>query len=424
MPAVAMSVLALGINHNTASIAIRDRLAFSPETIPEALQDLLRSAGLGEAAILSTCNRVEVYGAGHLDSDRLMHWLHQHRHLPLDDLRRCLYVKHDADAIRHVMRVASGLDSMVLGEPQILGQMKDAYAVAQNAGTVGQQLARLFQQTFAVAKQVRTDTAIGQSAVSVAYAAVQLSKRIFSDLSKTTALFIGAGETVQLAAQHLVQQGATRIIVANRTLSRAAELAHLYGGEAISLGELPDYLPRADIVISSTASPLPILGKGLIERAIKQRKHKPMFMVDLAVPRDIEPEAATLDDVYLYSVDDLNGVVQENMKARQEAALQAEEIIATHVDAYLEWQRSRDAAGTIRDLRDHFTQIQHQEYERALARLRAGDNAEEVLQQFAHRLGNKFLHAPSQRLRHAAANGQLDTIEQVRSVFDLDESGS
>ncbi len=421
-----MSVFAIGINHVTAPVAIRDRMAFPPEVITDALRELSARDSHPEAVILSTCNRVELYLSGDISPDDVRHWLSEHRRLSSDELQRCLYVKHDAEAIRHIMRVASGLDSMVLGEPQILGQLKDAFAAAQSAGSLGQQLSRLFQQSFAVAKQVRTDTAIGQSAVSVAYAAAQLAKRIFADLSKTTVLFIGAGETVQLAAQHLVQPGATKVIVANRTVARAEELANLYGGEAVPLSELASVLPRADIVISSTASPVPVLGKGLVESAIKKRKHKPIFMVDLAVPRDIEPEVAELDDVFLYTVDDLTTVVQENLKARQDAAVQAETIIAEQVEQFLLWQRERDAAGTIRDLRDNWQQIQNQELERAMQRLIAGDAPAEVLKQFGHRLGNKFLHAPSERLRADAAAGRSHSLDTVRHLFDLDaaaESG-
>lgn len=418
-----MSVFAIGINHVTAPVAIRDRLAFPPDIMADALRELANQASQPEAAILSTCNRVELYLSGDVEPADISRWLQQHRHISADDLQRSLYIKRDAEAIRHVMRVASGLDSMVLGEPQILGQLKDAFAAAQAAGSLGQQLSRLFQQSFAVAKQVRTDTAIGQSAVSVAYAAVQLAKRIFTDLSKTTVLFIGAGETVQLAAQHLVQPGATKVIVANRTVARAEELASVYGGEAVPLSELAAVLPHADIVISSTASPLPILGKGLVESAIKKRKHKPIFMVDLAVPRDIEPEVAELDDVFLYTVDDLTTVVQENLKARQEAAVQAEQIIAEQVEQFLAWQRERDAAGTIRDLRDNWQQIQNQELERAMQRLGAGDEPAEVLKQFGHRLGNKFLHSPSERLRADAAAGRSHSLDAVRHLFDLDSAG-
>jgi len=416
-----MTVLALGLNHVTAPIAVRDRLAFSPDIIRDALRELCQHVGLPEAAILSTCNRVEVYAAGEVEIDAVIAWLAQHRHINGVDLHACLYVRQHADAVRHIMRVAAGLDSMVLGEPQILGQMKDAFATAKEAGTVGSELSRLFQQTFAVAKQVRTETAIGASAVSVAYAAVQLAKRIFDDLSHTTVLFIGAGETIALCAQHLANQGVSKMIVANRTVARAQELALQYGGEAIALFDIPLHLARADIVISSTASQLPLLGKGAVERAIKARKHKLMFMVDLAVPRDIEPEVAELDDVFLYSVDDLNGVVQENLKARQEAALEAEEIIAGQVDQFLAWQRSRDAVGTIRDLRARWQSVQDDETQRAMARLRAGDNADEVIKQLAHRLGNKFLHAPSEHLRSAAAEGQHETLNTVRRLFDLDD---
>lgn len=419
-----MTVSVFGINHVSAPVAIRERLAFSPDIIVPALQDLINDVEAPEAVILSTCNRVELYIAGLPEEALMRTWLQRHRHVSAEDLHRCLYVRQSSDAVRHLMRVSCGLDSMVLGEPQILGQLKDAFATAQSAGTVGFQLSRLFQQSFTVAKQVRTETAIGQSAVSVAFAAVQLAKRIFSDLADTTALFIGAGETVQLAAQHLVQNGARDIIVANRTINRAEELASLYGGEAISLSAIPDVLARADIVISSTASPLPIIGKGIVERAIKARKHKPMFMVDLAVPRDIEAEVAQLNDVFLYSVDDLNGVVQDNMKSRQEAAAQAEKIITAQVENFLSWQRERDAAGTIKDLRDHWRTVQELELERALQRLNAGESAEDVLRQFSHRLGNKFLHAPSERLRAAASAGEQQTLSSVRNLFDLDRSSS
>lgn len=415
-----MPVFALGLNHVTAPLSVRDRLAFAPDSIAPALMELTQSAGFAEATILSTCNRVEVYAAGEGDPAQLLGWLAQHRRVSAHELNAHLYLKRESDAVRHVMRVASGLDSMVLGEPQILGQLKEAFAIAQTTGTVGSELSRLFQQSFAVAKQVRTDTAIGASAVSVAYAAVKLSKRIFADLAQTTVLFVGAGETIQLCAQHLAQQGVTRMIVANRTVTRAQELARAYGGEAIALHELPEYLPRADIVISSTASPLPIIGKGLIERVIKARKRKPVFMVDLAVPRDIEPEVATLDDVYLYTVDDLNGVVQENLKARQEAALQAEEIITAQVEQFALWQHSRNAVDTIRDLRASLHRIQEYELARAMARLNNGDSAADVLKQFSHRLSNKFLHVPSERLRDAAGRQQNDMIDAVRQVFDLD----
>ena len=419
-----MTVSVFGINHVSAPVAIRERLAFSPDIIVPALQDLIHDLDAPEAVILSTCNRVELYVAGLPHEASMRTWLQRHRHVSAEDLQRCLYVRQSSDAIRHLMRVSCGLDSMVLGEPQILGQLKDAFATAQSAGTVGFQLSRLFQQSFTVAKQVRTDTAIGQSAVSVAFAAVQLAKRIFNDLAETTALFIGAGETVQLAAQHLMQNGAREIIVANRTINRAEELANLYGGEAISLSAIPDVLARADIVISSTASPLPIIGKGVVERAIKARKHKPMFMVDLAVPRDIEAEVGELNDVFLYSVDDLNGVVQDNMKSRQEAAAQAEHMISAQVENFLSWQRERDAAGTIKDLREHWRNVQELELERALQRLNAGESAEDVLRQFSHRLGNKFLHAPSERLRAAASAGEQQTLSSVRNLFDLDRSSS
>ncbi len=307
-----MAFLALGINHKTASVDVRERVAFTPEQLVEALQQLCRLTDSREAAILSTCNRSELYiEQDHLSADIVLRWLADYHHLSLDELRACAYVHEDDAAVRHMMRVASGLDSLVLGEPQILGQMKSAYAVAREAGTIGPLLGRLFQATFNAAKQVRTDTAIGENPVSVAFAAVSLAKQIFSDLQRSQALLIGAGETITLVARHLHELGVKRIVVANRTLERASILAEQFGAHAVLLSDIPAELVRSDIVISSTASQLPILGKGAVESALKLRKHKPIFMVDIAVPRDIEPEVGELDDVYLYSVDDLHEVVAE-----------------------------------------------------------------------------------------------------------------
>ena len=329
-----MAFLALGINHKTASVDVRERVAFTPEQLVEALQQLCRLTPSREAAILSTCNRSELYlEQDQLSADEVLRWLADYHRLNLDELRACAYIHQDNDAVRHMMRVAAGLDSMILGEPQILGQMKSAYAVAREAGTVGPLLGRLFQATFSTAKTVRTDTAIGENPVSVAFAAVSLAKQIFADLHRSQALLIGAGETISLVARHLHDQGVKRIVVANRTLERASQLAEQFGAHAVLLADIPQELAHSDIVISSTASQLPILGKGAVERALKQRKHKPMFMVDIAVPRDIEPEVGELDDVYLYTVDDLHEVIEENLKSRQGAAQAALQNAVTERDA-------------------------------------------------------------------------------------------
>lgn len=327
-----MQLLALGINHKTAPVDLREQAAFAPEILPDALVDITRSGVAQEAAIVSTCNRTEIYcGVSPEQEAEAVEWFCTYLKLDADEIKPYLYEHPDELAVQHAFRVASGLDSMVLGEPQILGQMKDAFAAAHRAGTTGKMLNHLFQQTFSVAKTVRTDTAIGASAVSVASAAVTLAKQIFDDLSKKTVLLIGAGEMIELCARHLKESGIGHMIVANRTVERAELLAKEFKAEAISLMEMPLRLADADIVISSTASQLPILGKGAVERALKERKHRPVFMVDIAVPRDIEPEVGDLNDIYLYTVDDLKDVVQENLKSRQEAAGEAEKLLVTRL---------------------------------------------------------------------------------------------
>ena len=300
-----MTLLALGINYTTAPVSIRERLAFPAEILCDAVTDLWQQQHISEAAILSTCNRTEIYcTAADNNIVPIIDWISRNRQLNQAEFQPYLYAHTDNALIRHIFRVASGLESMVLGEPQILGQMKSAYQTANQAGTLGKNLGKLFQHTFSTAKRERTDTAIGSSSVSVAFAAVQLSKQIFDNLNQQTALLIGAGETIELTARHLHQNGIGRIIIANRTYEKAHTLASLFNGYAIALSELPLHIHEADIIVSSTASQLPILGKGLVESAIKKRKHKPIFMVDLAVPRDIEPEVTKLNDVYLYTVDD------------------------------------------------------------------------------------------------------------------------
>jgi glutamyl-tRNA reductase len=322
-----------------------------------------------------------------------------------------------------MMRVACGLDSMILGEPQILGQMKDAYASAREAGTLGPLLGRLFQATFSTAKTVRTDTRIGENPVSVAFAAVSLAKQIFSELPRSQALLIGAGETITLVARHLHEQGIRRIVVANRTLERASQLADEVGGQAVLLADIPEQLVNSDIVISSTASPLPILGKGAVERALKKRKHRPVFMVDIAVPRDIEPEVGELDDVYLYTVDDLHEVIAENLRSRQGAARAAEELVLTGVDEFMARLRERDSVDLLRGYRQRAEQLRDEELAKALRQLGNGIPAEDVLAQLARGLTNKLLHAPSVQLKKFSAAGRHDALAVAQELLDLDGAG-
>jgi len=412
-----MTLLAFGINHKTAPVNIREKVAFAPEKLLLALQDLVSRDVIQEAVILSTCNRTELYcGLDYPANDAVLEWLSEFHQLPISPY---IYAHQDSAAVQHILRVASGLDSLVLGEPQILGQIKEAYMTANAAGAIGAQLNRLFQHTFAVAKQVRTDTAIGASPVSVAFAAVSLAKQIFSDLSQHKVMLIGAGETIDLVARHLKENQVNRMIVANRTVERAEQLAKTFGAEAIALKDIPEYLHEADIVISSTASPLPILGKGLIERAIKQRKHKPMFMVDIAVPRDIEPEVSELRDVYLYTVDDLQEVIEENRKSRLEAAMQAEEIIAAQVDHFMGWLRSLDAVDAIRAYRDKCHMLRDDAVTNARRQLLAGKDPQAVVSELARILTNKLMHEPSVQMKYAAYHGDADLLRDASRLLGI-----
>jgi len=415
-----MQLVSYGINHNTAPIHIRENIVFNDELLPLALASLKQCPGVIEAVIISTCNRTEIYCCLSDECDNTIStWLHQFKQQEAGSLNTFSYQYQDNDAIRHLLRVACGLDSMVLGEPQILGQIKTAYSQAFRTKTIGKLLGRLFQHAFTVAKQVRTDTAIGNSPVSVAFAAVSLAKQIFTNLADSTALLIGAGETIELAARHLHDNGVGRIIIANRTIERAHSLATQINGYAISLSEMPVHLEEADIVISSTASQLPILGKGAVERALKQRKHRPMFMVDIAVPRDIEPEVGDLSDVYLYCVDDLHGIIEENLQSRRDAALQAEEIIDIQIEHFIAWLRTQDAVPTIRAIRDKAEVESNHLLEKALKQLNQGQPADQVLNDFARTLTKKLLHEPSRQLRQSGFDANNNLIEAARSLFNL-----
>jgi len=415
-----MPLLAIGLNHTTAPVSIRERVTFGPDIVVAALRSVTDLQGIREAVILSTCNRTEIYC--HADDDAVeltREWLAGFHGLALEDIAPYLYAYEGRRVIEHLLSVASGLDSMVLGEPQILGQVKSAFQTARDAGRTGKMLTRLFQHAFATAKQVRTDTAIGDSPVSVAFAAVSLARQIFADLSQQTAMLIGAGETIELAARHLAQNGIGRLIVANRTIARAQELATQFDAYAIGLTELPAHLPDADIVIASTASPVPILGKGTVESALKRRRHRPMFMVDIAVPRDIEAEVGDLEDIYLYTVDDLDEVIQGNLRSRQEAAEQAKEIITFQVDEFLAWMRSLDAVGLIQDYRRQAGVIRDEVLGKALRLLETGRPPEDALNFLAQTLTNKLLHTPSAQLREAGSNGQHELLQAANALFQL-----
>ncbi len=421
-----MSLLALGINHKTAPVKIREQLSFAPDTIPMALKDLTDQDAVNEAVILSTCNRTELYcqlncndGESEAAIDALITWLKKHHDLEDTDITEYLYLHPEKEAVRHMLRVASGLDSLVLGEPQILGQLKTAFSVAKESGTIGQFLHKLFQHTFSCAKQVRTDTAIGASPVSVAFASVSLAKQIFSDFQHHTALLIGAGETIELVARHLNESGIGRIIIANRTVEKAHTLAQEFNGYAISLSELPNHLAEADIVISSTASQLPILGKGAVESAIKARKHAPIFMVDIAVPRDIEEEVSELEDVFLYTVDDLKEIIDEGLKSRQEAALKAEEIIDVEVSHFMNWLRSLDSIAIMREFREHAEDIRDKAVANALKQLKNGKEAEQVIKELARQLTNKLIHKPSIQIKQAGMDDRNELIDAAIELFDL-----
>src|SRR3954469_22633100 len=412
-----MSLYALGLNHQTAPLAVRERVVFHVERLAEALGEL-KGKLAKEAAILSTCNRTELYVAGE-EPAAIAHWLARYHQFEPDGLQPYLYTLPREQAVRHAFRVASGLDSMVLGEPQILGQMKEAARTAESAGTLGAVLHKLFQRSFAVAKEVRTTTQVGAASVSMAAAAVKLAARIFPSLKDQNVLFIGAGEMIELCATHFAAQAPARITVANRTLDRAEKLAHRFNGGALQLRTLAEHLHEYDIVVSSTASSLPILGKGLVERARRARRRRPMFMVDLAVPRDIEPEAGELDDVFLYTVDDLAQIVSENRDSRRSAVEQAEVIIETQVGQFMRWMQARENVPLIRALREHGEQARRHELERALRCLQRGEDPVAVLEQLSQGLTAKLLHAPTQALNEAAGDEGRVLAETLSRLFHI-----
>ena len=412
-----MELYALGLNHQTAPLAVRERVVFHVERVREALGEMTRSLAQ-EAAILSTCNRTELYFAGERPAEAA-DWLARFHRIDPQELSQYLYTLPSERAVRHAFRVASGLDSMVLGEPQILGQMKEAARAAQSAGTLGTLLHRLFQRSFAVAKEVRTTTQVGASSVSMAAAAVKLAARIFPSLKDQRVLFIGAGEMIELCATHFAAQAPARIAVANRTLERAQRLAQRFNGTGLELKSLAGELHDYDIVVSCTASSLPILGKGLVERALRARRRRPMFLVDLAVPRDVEPEVAELEDIFLYTLDDLSQVVAGSLDARRSAVQQAEAIIDTQVGQFMHWMDGRAGVPLIVRLREHAEQSRRQELERALRRLQQGEAPEQVLESLSQGLTNKLIHAPTAALRESAGEERRALASILGRLFGI-----
>ncbi len=416
-----MQLQTIGLSHRTAPVQVRERIALSPEGVVPALQELIALEPVREASIISTCNRTEMFiVVDDSDNPAPRNWFLELDRGPREKLAPLIHQLVGVPVARHLFRVAAGLDSMILGEPQILGQVKQSYEVARQVGTIGKYLNQLFQQSFAAAKAVRTDTAIGSNPVSVAYAAATLSQRIFGQLDGATILLVGAGETIELTARHLQQAGAERFIVANRTVGRAEKLAAEFAGEAINLAMLPEHLHRADILITSTAADLPLIGKGAVERALKARRRKPMFMADLAVPRDIEPEVEQLRDVYLYTVDDLQQVVQENLRSRHAAAEEAEQIVGERVRGFEEWLNSERAVPLVKAYRSQLERTRDQQLQQAVRSLAHGHDPERVLSRLAHDLTNKLAHDPLVAIREAGKQGDGELLAAMRRLIKVD----
>jgi glutamyl-tRNA reductase len=413
-----MRLFAFGINHRTAPLSLREQVVFHAETLSQALRDLVDRRQVKEAAIISTCNRTEIYC--HTEEPGFaMHWLSDYHKLKSQHIEPHLYKLPQEQAVKHAFRVASGLDSMVLGEPQILGQFKEAVRTAETAGTLGVLLNKLFQRTFSVAKAVRSETDIGASTVSMASAAVRLADRIYPSIAEQRMLFVGAGEMIELTSTHFAAQHPHHMTFANRTLERAQHLADRFRGHTLSLNDLGSQLATHDIIVTCTASPLPIIGKGMVESALKARKHRPMLIIDLAVPRDVEVEVGELDDVFLYTVDDLGKLAREGIDIRESAVVQAEAIIETGVDEFMRWIDNRELVPMIRQLRDNAERARRREVERALRGLARGDEPHKILEQLSHGLTNKFLHAPTHALNHTNNDDREQLVILLRRLYQL-----
>lgn len=418
-----MPFYAIGLNHHSAPVALREKVAFTSDKLVETLAEFRGFSDTNELVILSTCNRTELYvNASHLSKQDMVQWLAGTHNINVADIAQHLYQHDEMHAVEHLMRVAAGLDSLILGEPQILGQVKQSFIEAKRAGTINSHFEKLFQTTFAVAKQVRSQTDIGASAVSVAYAAVKLTKQIFSQIDKSHILLVGAGETIELVAKHLKEANVKSITVANRTLKNAELLAADLNGQAITISQIPAHLAQADVVISSTASPLPLIGKGMVESALKTRKHKPMLLLDLAVPRDIEGEVADLDDAYLYTVDDLHDIIDQNLANREQAAQQASLIIKEKVRGFEQWQQQSLHIDLIKMYREQARQLRDGLTEKALQRITNGDNAQAVLQELSYKLSQQMMHGPTKALQTAIQEQHTQSLNLLSDAFNLNGS--
>ncbi|EGZ45590.1 glutamyl-tRNA reductase [Neisseria wadsworthii] len=416
-----MQLTAVGLNHQTAPLSIREKLAFAAAVLPEAVGNLVNSRAAQEAVILSTCNRTELYCVG--DAETVVQWLANYQGLAIEEIRPYLYTYGCSETIQHAFRVACGLDSMVLGEPQILGQLKDAVRIAQEQSAVSTWLNALFQKTFSVAKEIRSSTAVGENSVSMAAASVKMAEQIFPSVSDLNVLFVGAGEMIELVATYFAAKKPNLITVANRTLPRAQELCDKLSvnAEPCLLSDLPSVLSDYDVVVSSTASQLPIIGKGMVEKALKERQHMPVFMLDLAVPRDIEEQVTELDDIYLYTVDDMTGIIETGKESRQRAAAEAEAMVAQKVAEFIDWQRSRQNVPLIRALRDEGERARRYVLENAMKQLAKGTSPEEVLERLSVQLTNKLLHSPTQTLSKASSHNN-ELSEAVARIYRLHNS--
>jgi len=413
-----MPLLALGISHHTAPVEVREKVAINRPEYADRIRQLTNLEGVEEAVIIGTCNRTEIYCLCTGDAQNsLLDWIHRINDIPAGDLTSYFYRHEGRDAVRHLMRVAGGLESLVLGEPQILGQIKEAWQVALEAGGAGKVLDRLFQSTFAAAKSVRTQSGIGSHPVSVAYTAVVLARQIFGDLSAQNVVLLGAGEMIHLCGKHLIEQGIARIEIVNRSLQAAEELAEELNASATTLDRLSEVLPRADILISSTASPTPVVSRAAVKKALRKRKHRPMFLVDIAVPRDIDPEVGKLADIYLYSIDDLQQVVDENIQNRAAAAEVAGQKLDQNVETFMRWLYGIRAARSLKRIRSQSHRHEEALVERAVKRLQAGHEPEQVLRQMAGTLTNRILHEPSQRLRTAAEEQEYEILKAADWIF-------
>lgn len=417
-----MAILAYGVNYRTAPIDVRERVAIPEDGLLTALADATSSIpSVSEAAIISTCNRTElILSLDPAHEESVSRWLADYRPVAMSELASMAYTHWDQDAARHLIRVAAGLDSQVLGEPQIMGQVKAAYDLARNVGTLGPELNLLSQVTLNTAKKIRTDTDIGRNPVSVAYAAVTMAQQIFTDLSHNKALLIGAGDTIQQVAEHLSELGIGGLAIANRTLGNAETLAAGFDATPMQLTDIAAHLHEYDVVISSTGSSLPVVGKGAVEAAIKRRRHKPIFIVDIAVPRDVEPEVAELPDVYLYTIDDLTQIIEENVKQRRSAAESAEYLVLDGADHYIRERRAHQGQALLRSFRDSAESIQQAELQKALKELGNGADPQAVIQGLSRSLTNKLIHAPTLAVRNASADGRADLLEFFKTLYKLD----